>query len=135
MKLIENLIILLISLTTIFSCGSNTLADMCGNRISKEITSPDKKLKAVIFTRDCGATTGFSSQLSIIGYFDKLKNEKGNVLIISDKEDQLEDGSAAINAEWNGNNELIIYFNLAAETSKKEARVDDVKISYKQLAE
>jgi hypothetical protein len=106
---------------------------MCGNNISKEINSPDKKLKAVIFIRDCGATTGFSSQLSIIDFSDKLENESGNVLIISDKE-YGENGNADLNAEWNGVNELIIYFNLKAITFKKETEIDDIKITYKQLS-
>ena len=132
MKLIKNLIILLIAFSTMFSCATNSLENICDNKISKDISSPDKKLKAVIFTRDCGATTGYSSQLSIIDYSDKLEDEKGNVLIISDKEVGEETGGADLNAEWNGNNELIIYFNLEAETFKKKDYIDGVKITYSQ---
>jgi hypothetical protein len=132
MRKIKNLFIVLLFGATVNSCTS-PFADMCGNNISKEINSPDKKLKAVIFIRDCGATTGFSSQLSIIDFSDKLENESGNVLIISDKE-YGENGNADLNAEWNGVNELIIYFNLKAITFKKETEIDDIKITYKQLS-
>ena len=48
MKLIKTLIILPITLPIILSCGANSIEDMCANKISKEIASPNKKLKAVI---------------------------------------------------------------------------------------
>ncbi len=120
-----------------YGCSSTPNADMCSNNILKEIISPDKKLKAIIFTRDCGATTGFSSQLSIVDYSDHLENEKGNTLIISDKESdpETETGSVNVNAEWNGNNELTIYFNLKAETFNKKNDTKGVKITYRQLGE
>jgi len=41
-----------------------SLPDMCGNEIYSVVVSPNKKHKAVLFQRDCGATTGFS----LVGY-------------------------------------------------------------------
>ncbi|MBI1810912.1 MAG: hypothetical protein HY035_01370 [Nitrospirae bacterium] len=38
----------------------------CKNAIIKEILSPDQKRKIVVFARDCGATTGYSTQVSLI---------------------------------------------------------------------
>lgn len=55
-------------------------SDMCGNEINLELMSPDKKHKAIIFQRDCGATTGFSTQVSIIKSIEELPNKSGNVL-------------------------------------------------------
>src|SRR5687767_10343542 len=40
--------------------------DMCGNDIQLTVVSPDRKLKAVVFERSCGATTGFSTQVSVL---------------------------------------------------------------------
>ena len=56
--------------------------DMCGNYVHKEYLSPSKSHKAVIFQRDCGATTGFSTQISIIDAKQELGNTKGNIYII-----------------------------------------------------
>ena len=50
---------------------------MCGNEIFQEASSPDNSYKAVVFQRDCGATTGFSTQVSILGTNDELLNEAG----------------------------------------------------------
>lgn len=60
-----------------------TADDMCGNEVYSEVLSPDGEYKAVVFQRDCGATTGFSTQVSIIHSGDNLKNEGGNVYIIA----------------------------------------------------
>ena len=51
----------------------------CANQVLQEVPSPDKQLKAVVFQRDCGATTGFSTQVSVIKVDEKLQNTKGDV--------------------------------------------------------
>ena len=74
----------LIGVTTIVVAGYIVLdvvfSDMCGNEINIELVSPDNKHKAIIYQRDCGATTGFSTQISIIKRNEKLPNKNGNVL-------------------------------------------------------
>jgi hypothetical protein len=58
-------------------------SDMCGNEISQSVTSPSGSLKAVVFSRDCGATTGFSTQVSMLPETKSLPNEAGNVLVLN----------------------------------------------------
>lgn len=58
-----------------------TTNDMCGNEVYSEVLSPSSAHKVVVFKRDCGATTGLSTQVSIIGANDKLKNESGSIYI------------------------------------------------------
>ena len=38
----------------------------CGNEIVARIASPDGAYEAVLFDRNCGATTGFSTQISVL---------------------------------------------------------------------
>jgi hypothetical protein len=52
---------------------------MCGNREISSTPIPGTKYKVVVFERDCGATTGFSTQASIIKATAKLKNVNGNI--------------------------------------------------------
>ena len=80
--------------------------NMCGNEIFKEVNSPSSEFKAVIFQRDCGATTGFNTQVSVIPITETLPNEGGNVLIIDGhpSDTQLE-------IFWLSNNELNISKN------------------------
>ena len=62
---------------------------MCGNDIYSETLSPDGELKAVIFQRDCGATTGFSTQVSILDTDETLENDGGNINLIAIENDEV----------------------------------------------
>ena len=55
---------------------------MCGNQVLSEIPSPNMQVKAVVFERDCGATTDFSTQVAILPINESLGNETaGNVFV------------------------------------------------------
>ena len=99
----------------IFMCATE---NMCGNEIFKEVSSPDFEFKAVIFQRDCGATTGFSTQVSVIPITETLPNEGGNVLIIDGhpSDTQLE-------ISWLSNSELKISKNINGTEYKAEKNI------------
>lgn len=52
----------------------------CANRVPARFPSPDGKLEAITFGRDCGATTGSSTQVSIVRMGDALPDAPGNVV-------------------------------------------------------
>jgi len=57
-------------------------SNMCENTEIIRTPSPDKKLYAVLFERSCGATTGFSTQISLINSNKSIENnEVGNIYI------------------------------------------------------
>jgi hypothetical protein len=89
--------------------------NMCGNEIFKEVNSPSLEFKAVIFQRDCGATTGFSTQVSVIPITETLPNEGGNVLIIDGHP-----GDTQLEISWLSNYELKISKNLNGTEYKAE---------------
>ncbi|MBK1852842.1 hypothetical protein FE845_15960 [Marinobacter sp. 1-4A] len=103
-------------------------SDMCGNEIYTEIVSPNKERKAVVFQRDCGATTGFSTQISIINSGDRLENEGGNIYII---DGQPKDVSPPL--KWVSNTELRIERSLNGSEYKAESSwglLNKVKVTY-----
>ncbi len=51
---------------------------MCGQEVINEVYSPDRQYKAVVFEHDCGATTSFSTGISIIKGSEKLSSNYGN---------------------------------------------------------
>jgi hypothetical protein len=79
---------------------SGCIGDLCGNDPLTQEESPDKKHLAIVFLRDCGATTGFSTQVSILDAPAKLPNEGGNVLVV--------EGKYPGSVRWEGNNKLVI---------------------------
>lgn len=101
-----------------------SLKDMCGNEIHQQVESPDKKYKAVIFQRDCGATTGFSTQVSIIENNKDLPDKSGNIFIANGSPDQNQ-----IKIAWLNDNKIEIIENIP-ETFLKENKFQDIEIIY-----
>lgn len=58
------------------------ISDMCRNQFISQSFSPDKELKAILFKRDCGATTAYSYQVSVLNRWDSVSNaDTGNVFV------------------------------------------------------
>ncbi len=111
--------ITLATLLTLWSCG---LSSTCDNEIVKEIYSPDKKYKAILFKRDCGATTGTSSQLSILKADEELENKGGNTFVI--------DGGEIEKIEWHNLRQLTVHYDSLARTFEMKDRLGDISIKY-----
>jgi hypothetical protein len=54
---------------------------LCGNQVIEQQKNNIDSYDYVIFKRDCGATTEFSYQLSIIKHRGNLGNDSGNIYI------------------------------------------------------
>lgn len=52
---------------------------MCGSYPYKSMASPSGEYKAVVYQFDCGATTGFSTQISILEANEQIEAEVGNI--------------------------------------------------------
>jgi len=70
-------------------------AGLCENEIVSRIDAPGGRRTAVLFQRACGATTGFTTQISILGP-GEVPTGKGNVFIADD-----DHGAAAV-GDWGG---------------------------------
>ena len=124
---------LLVFTYMISSFGSE---DMCDNKIIKTEYSPNKKYKIVTFCRECGATTDFSTQISILEFEEELKNESGN-LFSADSEH----GKAQTNEEniinvipkWLSNEKVIIEYDKNARVFKNENSINEIMIDYKKI--
>ncbi|MCD1162203.1 hypothetical protein [Peribacillus frigoritolerans] len=95
-------------------------ADMCGNDIKQKTPSPSGENVAYIFERSCGATTGFSPQLSILNKDDDFQNESGNTFR-SDKD---------FSIEWFNENALKVIYDKSSETYEIDKKVNGIKIEY-----
>jgi len=95
-------------------------ADMCGNDIKQKGPSPSGENVAYIFERSCGATTGFSPQLSILNKDDDLQNKSGNTFR-SDKD---------FSIEWLNEKNLKVIYDKSSETYEMDKKVNGIKIEY-----
>jgi hypothetical protein len=108
--------------------------DMCGNKIIRTEFSPDKKYKIVIFSRDCGATTDFSTQVSILKVAEKLENESGNIFSADSEHGKAkidENNIVAIKSKWINNNKVIITYDKNARLFKTENSFNEIEIEYR----
>lgn len=95
---------------------------LCGNKILREINSSDRMRKAVVFERDCGATDGGSTQVSILDVDDKLPSSKGNAFIVKYYPD--------VKVHWQSDRRLVIQYPKSYRVFAHEVTVKDVSIRY-----
>ena len=109
-------------LLLLFGVGYFLFSDMCANTIVNASTSPNGKWKAVLFERNCGATTGFSSQISLIKADKELNNEAGNIYIA--------DGYPKdYTLKW-GSDTTVKIGGAYGKNYKKETQFNGVRFSY-----
>jgi len=105
---------------------------MCGNDYIQTLKSPDTKHTAVLFQRDCGATTSFSTQASIFPRDVYPPNKPGNVFGIELKGE----GPAGYwhgpiaRMTWLDNRTLEIRYDHTATTFRREVRSGAIEVRY-----
>ncbi|WP_157136814.1 hypothetical protein [Sphingomonas sp. PAMC 26617] len=120
-------------LATLMICSG--CSDACQNTVVSRNLSPDGTHVAVLFQRDCGATTGFSTQISILDAKDKPLGG-GNAFVADD------DHGAARIGNWEGSwadikwlspERLRIRYATKSRLFKQKERVSGVIISYQMV--
>ncbi|MBV7509769.1 hypothetical protein KW850_32340 [Bacillus sp. sid0103] len=123
-KRYKTFLITIITIIILFMAGKYLLnflfEDLCGNDIKQKIPSPNGENIAYIFDRSCGATTGFSPQLSILYKDDELENESGNTFG-SEKD---------FSIEWLDEKNLKVTYDISSETYEMKKKVNGITIEY-----
>ena len=103
-------------------CALSSGCGLCGNEIGYEEASPNGKLKAVVFERDCGATTGATTQISILHKSEALPNEAGNIFIA--------EGDLRLRAQWRSDAELLVTYPSGTSVTLKQKQRNGVSVHY-----
>jgi hypothetical protein len=98
-------------------------APPCKNEISARVPSPSGRLEAIIFSRGCGATTDFNTQLSVLPK-GGVPAGTGNALILG--------GSVPLTLAWRGETALVVKGLAGSEVFKQEGRAHGASVSYQQ---
>lgn len=106
-----------ISVALLSGCGG-----VCENKISQTVVSPSGNMKAVVFNRGCGATVGFSTQVSLLPASARMPNNGGNVLVVDD--------AVPLRIEWESDVAVRIAGRFDTQIFKKEASVSGVQVAY-----
>jgi hypothetical protein len=109
------------------------LSDMCGNDTLAQVVSPDSTQTLVVFQRDCGATTGFSTQASLLTANAALPNRKGNVFIADTNHGIAPSGKGGgpeLRVQWQGPNSLLLQHHEKARVFRAERHLGSVEVRY-----
>ncbi len=106
----------------------------CGNQVIQKVVAPDERHTVFLFQRDCGATTGFSTQISLYPRdADKnLPNSAGNVFIAEEKGNGPKGywHGPLVRTRWLDGNKLEIRYHHTARTFYRQTRLGIVQIKY-----
>lgn len=95
--------------------------DGCENEVLSSSRSPSGKFDAVVFSRGCGATVGFNTQLSVLPV-GKVLPEAGNAVVV--------EGKSALRVRWVREAALEVSQSERGRIYKQEKSVDGVEILY-----
>jgi hypothetical protein len=125
-------VLTLLLLVVVVGTACVNLAGDCSNSIKREVLSPNGKMKAVIFGRDCGATVGFNTQVSVLPSSSKLPNDGGNVFV-ADGGSGKEPAGPAVSVSWTNDSELLVTYDKSARVFHNEPSIGNVRVKYQIL--
>lgn len=121
---------------SLFAVLASGCSETCKNSSISTAGAPSGDLKAVLFQRDCGATTGFSTQVSV-AKMTEVPFGAGNVFVADT------DHGAANAASWGGPwvelrwlspRNLLIRYDARARVFTQKSSVSGVEVSYEKVA-
>ena len=110
-------------------------SDACQNSTVSSAAAPVGDRRAVLFQRDCGATTGFSSQVSVTGA-DETPSGKGNAFIADTDHgsaDAASWGGPWVELRWLSPQKLLIRYDAKARVFAQNTSVSGVTVTYEKV--
>ena len=110
------------------SCG----VDPCGTELIRETLSQDGKVKAVLFLRNCGATTDYMTSVSLVSPSESLTDDSrfftprrlGNIFRVK--------GVVPASVAWRSPSELTIAYAHGAEVSLRQRVHGEIRVTYEE---
>ncbi|QAY75186.1 hypothetical protein [Sphingosinicella sp. BN140058] len=109
--------------------------EMCENTIVQTIESPDRQHIVTMFERNCGATSGFTTQASVLDH-GAVPTGSGNAFVAD------ADHGKARTGEWGGpwaemrwlsNQHVLIRYARGSRIFEQDEQVSGVEITYQPV--
>ena len=113
----------------VWRVAPSSAAGLCANRVLRTIPALDGASRAVIFERDCGATTGFSTQVAVLATDAPLPDTAGNAFIADDDHGRAPTdsrGALPLEVLWRSADTLEIGYSRQARVFRHALRLGDV---------
>ena len=105
----------------------------CVSILIAEFPAPSKPLKASLYVRDCGATTDFSTQVSILDTIEQSLPVPGNVIVLDTDHGRAPRGSRGgpeVRVDWAADTMLILTYDRRARVFSSATEVRGISIRY-----
>jgi hypothetical protein len=103
-------------------------ADPCENRVLSEFPGRMGNRAAIVFERSCGATTGFSTHVSVANEFGQLGKSPGNVFVADSDHGAVK--KMIVTVRWVAPDRIVVRYPAQARVFKKQAEVNGVNVAY-----
>ncbi len=113
----RRIVVAFLAALALSACG-----ELCKNELVQTLRSPDGRFDAVVFTRSCATSSGYTTQLSVLPAETVLPDAEGNALVVR--------GDPRIVVRWETRRRLRVTELGDANTKLKLARVGDVEVVY-----
>ena len=113
--------------------GCLDLGGNCRNEQLANLASPDGRHRAVVFQRDCGATTGSSTQVSVLSAGATLPDSAGNVFRADRNHGRApagRGGGPRVIARWITPDTLEVRYDARARVFTREATAAGVGVRF-----
>lgn len=107
----------------------------CENTILSEAGSPNGRLSAILFDRSCGATTGHSTQVSVLGSGVRPATA-GNTFVADANHGAAEEsvgGGPWVEVAWIDDENLIVRYDAQARVFTGQSDIAGVKVTYQPI--
>jgi hypothetical protein len=121
--------LLLLAVVSTLAVGCS---DGCRDSIVAQVAAPDGLHTAFLFERSCGATTGFSTQVSVVAG-GRLPGGGGNVFVADTDHGAAPSapwGGPVVSVRWAGSSTLEISYDHRARVFERLEAVNGVSIRY-----
>lgn len=111
-------------------------SDLCSNNVLTRTDAPGGRSSAVMFQRNCGATTGFSTQISIVDRTE-VPSGSGNTFRADDDHGAAVAGRGGgpwTEMRWLGPDDLLIRYAAKSRIFKQADNVNGVRVTYQPVA-
>ncbi len=127
------MVALALGMVAVVAISDFSVSGECRNESVSELNAPGNAVKFVVFERDCGVTTGFSTQVSLLKVGETLKNEGGNIFIADTNHGRAPSGVGGgpeVRIKWVSDTHLQIHHHQFARVFLAEKTIGGVRIDY-----
>lgn len=106
---------------------------LCRNTVAEVIPSPDGSHKAVAFDRSCGATTDFSTRISVLRMDSALPDDGGNIFVADSDHGKAATGKwggPRVGVSWDGGAHLRVTYASKSRIFKQESAAKEIAVTY-----